>query len=101
MPSKKTKKEQIIESPPVVPVVFNQTTKYGVRGSFGYLPSSFADAWIKKGVASLAIEHVTKPKKKTKPVKDDEGIITIVNGDESLRALKIEVDDEVDSEGKP
>lgn len=58
--SKKSKKAEIVESSPVVPVVFLSSTSYGRKGSFGYIPEAFAEAWIDKGFVISAAAYVTQ-----------------------------------------
>lgn len=86
MASKKKKVAKADESAPVVPVVFNHNTSYGKSGTFGYIPGAFAEAWIKKGVVTSAVQYM----------KDHE--------EEEVAELipeTVEADDEVDTKGKP
>ena len=59
---------------PVVKVFFNTTTRYGRRGTYGYIPKTFSKAW------------------------DANGIVEIVKSNKSDHVE--EVADEVDSEGQ-
>lgn len=81
--SKKSKKVVVEESSAVVPVVFLSSTAYGRKGSFGYIPESFAAAWIDKGIVVSAATYVTEPE-----VSVAKDVVEVV-------------DDEDESAGKP
>lgn len=53
----------------VVPVEFLVNTSYGVKGSEGYIPESFADKWIAKGLVKSLGKKVSK--KKVEEVPDE------------------------------